>query len=461
MSAAWHITAQYLERNNPATATPVNPYRRILMGSNRFCDLLIIGSGPSGILAALGARQADPDLEVVVLDPDEGSRHRIGEALLTGTAMTLADAGIADRVAGAGFHKKIGAAYLWGETGDPWYVNYPEGDETYPESFTHNGRRHSIHVPRHEFDPLLVACAKESGIQIVPERATDLKLSGDKILSVTTGSGSRILAKRYLDCTGQGSFIGRRLTKREAVGQARIARYFYAANVDWTKAEAAGYDKHRTNILSGPNGWLWVIDLGEAGGGLTSIGFVSTPDIIKHLTFEGAETAFPQISCFGDILQAPKTFDGKPLKNFYGHPDYSFVCSRLNGPNWALSGDAALFIDPILSQGVTLACHYGFMRGRAAAAEINGAQDRQSAVTEHYRREASVMRDVVGKWYDNNRCVSDWHLKSIMHTQKITGETIPGDDAFRWITNLENLRGEYDPYPECERSRINQQLGVD
>ncbi|WP_196223225.1 NAD(P)/FAD-dependent oxidoreductase [Roseibium sp. RKSG952] len=430
------------------------------MTKNTSCDLLIIGSGPSGLLAALGALRADPDLDVVILDPEEGRRHRIGEALLTGTVMTLHDAGISDEIAAAGFHHKIGAAYLWGKTRNPWYVNYLEGEGDYPKSFIHDGRRHSIHVPRHEFDPLLADCARRQGIRILPERATDLKYRDDSILCVVTSSGTRFSAKRYLDCTGQGSFIGRRLARREPVGQARIARYFYASNVDWAKAEAAGYDRHRTNILSGANGWIWVIDLGEAGNGLTSMGFVSTPDIIKHLDFRNAERTFPQLSSFGDVLREPKTFDGKSLKAFYGHPDYSFVCSRLNGANWALSGDAALFIDPILSQGVTLACHYGFLRGRAAAAEINGSEDRQTGVTDHYRREASVMRDVVGKWYDNNKSIDGWHMMSVMHAKKITGDTLSGDNAFRWITNLENLRGEYDPYPECERALIDRNLGL-
>lgn len=430
------------------------------MPNSVFCDLLIIGAGPSGLLAALGAVQADADLDVVVIDPEEGRRHRIGEALLTGTVMTLDDAGIANEIAAAGFHRKIGAAYLWGETSEPWYVNYPEGGNDYPSSFIHDGKRHSIHVPRHVFDPLLAECARSKGIRIVPERASELKVHDDGIICVISDSGTRYSARRYIDCTGQGSFIGRRMTQRNPVGQARIARYFYTGDVDWAKAEAAGYDKHRTNILSGPNGWVWVIDLGDAGGGLTSIGFVSTPDIIKNLDFQSAKSGFPQLTHFGDVLERPKTFDGKPLAKFYGHPDYSFACSRLNGSNWSLSGDSALFIDPILSQGVTLACHYGFLRGRAAAAEINGASDRQSGVTEHYRREASVMRDVVGKWYDNNRSIEGWHMKSVMHAQNIAGETLPEEDAFRWITNLENLRGEYDPYPECERAQINQKLGV-
>jgi hypothetical protein len=119
-----------------------------------------------------------------------------------------------------------------------------------------------------------------------------------------------------------------------------------------------------------------------------------------------------------------------------------------------------MFIDPILSQGVTLAVHYGFNRGMAAASELQGDEGAQAQVTEHYRREGSILRLVVGEWYSNNRAVGDWRMKSVMLSKDMYGEELDEAAAFRWITNLENLRHDYDPYPEEERKGIWRHLGV-
>jgi len=429
-------------------------------------DIAIVGGGPSGCLAAAGALMSDPALSVVIVEPAKGPRHRIGEALLTGTVMTLADAGLADEVANAGFHRKDGAAYVWGEGREPWYVNYPGDGENYPASFKSPQGRHAIHVPRHEYDRMLAGLVEARGVRFARTQATGAEVAesneGPVVRHIDLADGTRLYAREFIDCSGQSSFLGRRLTKRLPVGGARIARYAYTASINWERATEAGFSIHRTNIVSGKNGWFWAIHLGDAGGGLTSFGFVSTPEILSKIDFGNCSEAFPETCWFG-FKQAkgypePKTFDGKQADRFYGHPDYSQACEKLDGPNWSLAGDAALFIDPILSQGVTLASHYGFLRGKAAAARLAGYEDSQETVTLHYRREGAVMRDVVGMWYDHNRSVEDWKLATVTKAKEY-GEELAPDDAFRWITNLENIRDEYDPYPEEERRKLWNRLG--
>ena len=66
----------------------------------------------------------------------------------------------------------------------------------------------------------------------------------------------------------------------------RVAKYGYFDNVNWERAINNGFDPHRTNIMSDANGWNWVIHLGEKGKNLTSIGFVTTPDIANKLNFQ-------------------------------------------------------------------------------------------------------------------------------------------------------------------------------
>lgn len=431
-------------------------------------DVLVIGGGPAGSMAAAGVLKGNPNAHVGIVDPDIDNNHRIGEALLTGTIMSLQDAGLDKVVSDAGFHRKIGAAYLWGETRDPWYVNYPiTSGDGYSEYFKDaGGQRQSVHVARDVFDPLIRREIERRGAVLVRSKLRGVKTvdtaAGVAVVSITTDAGDVLTAKRYVDASGHSHALGRHLTKRVAVGQARIARYAYTRAIDWGKAALKGYDIHRTNIVSNAHGWFWAIHLGDAGRGLTSLGFVSTPDILSKITFENCTDLLPELSDFGfkNGYLDPRTFDDRPAKGFYGHPDYSFACENLDGVNWSLSGDAAMFIDPILSQGVTLAVHYGFTRGLAAARELAGQEGAQKQVTEHYRREGSILRLVVGEWYSNNRAVDDWRLKSVMLSKDIYGEDLGPAAAFRWITNLENLRHDYDPYPEEERRSIRANLGI-
>lgn len=79
-----------------------------------FVDLCIIGAGPAGVMAALSAKKENPSASVLIVEASEEVAYRIGEALLTGTVISMAEVGIASEIASLGFHKKIGAAYVWG-----------------------------------------------------------------------------------------------------------------------------------------------------------------------------------------------------------------------------------------------------------------------------------------------------------------------------------------------------------
>jgi Dehydrogenases (flavoproteins) len=431
-------------------------------------DVLVIGGGPAGAMAAAGVLKAMPNACVGIIDPDLDNNHRIGEALLTGTIMSLQDAGLDKIVADAGFHRKIGASYVWGQHRNPWYVNYPKtGEDGYSTHFKDSdGNRQSIHVARDVFDPLIRREVANRGAVLIRSKLRSVRAvdtpRGPAVVSVTTDDGCVLMAKRYIDASGHAHALGRHVTKRTPVGAPRIARYAYTSSIDWGKAERKGFDIHRTNIISNSNGWFWAIHLGEAGRGLTSLGFVSTPDVLAKITLDNCTDLFPELADFGfrKGYLNPRTFDDKPTTSFYGHPDYSFACEQLHGANWSLAGDAAMFIDPILSQGVTLAVHYGFSRGAAAAAELDGNEDAQVQVTENYRREGSILRLVVGEWYSNNQAVGDWRMKSVILAKDIYGQDFNEAEGFRWITNLENLRHDYDPYPESERRNILRNLGA-
>ena len=282
------------------------------------------------------------------------------------------------------------------------------------------------------------------------------------MVSATLNTGCRVTGKYWIDASGQNAVLASKVTQRNPVGAKRVATFAYLDNLDWNCAHDNGLHINRTNIISSKMGWIWAIHLGEAGCNLTSLGFVTSPADAKHLRFDNIHEYFPELALFGiqDGLKNPRTPFGEPTDKWQYHPEYSHACKQLHGDNWAAVGDAALFLDPILSQGVTLACHYGLLRGRAAVAYLAGNTEAQSIVTGFYRREAAVLHQVVSEWYGNNRSVSDWKLSSVVAGVDHFGRKMDADEAFRWVTNIENVRSEYGPYPAVEQNKINQHLGV-
>lgn len=429
-------------------------------------DIVVIGAGPAGCMAAIGALNENPQLKVAIIDKNDIAGHRIGEALLTGTVMTFKEAGIEKEIASMGYHRKIGATYVWGKTREPWYVNYPGIVDGYPEEFMFEGKRCAIHVPRHVFDQQLREICLKKGAEFIFSEAKNINHTEMKaIKSIELANGEKIFGMYFIDSTGQLAFLGRRLSERKQVPWSpRVAKYTYFDNLDWNMAKDNGFDIHRTNIVSDSNGWNWIIHLGEKGNNLTSVGFVSTPDVVQKLTFQNCTDYFPELKKFGVLkgLHGAKDVYGNLLSEdkFYGHPDYSYKTTDLDGQNWALAGDAALFLDPILSQGVTLAVHYGFMRGRAAVHYLNGdGGDFQRNISKNYINESEILKVVVGEWYANNKAVENWRWKAQEISKHLEAfEKRDPIEAFRFITNLENLRNEYDPYPEEVRIQIFDQL---
>jgi hypothetical protein len=93
--------------------------------------------------------------------------------------------------------------------------------------------------------------------------------------------------------------------------------------------------------------------------------------------------------------------------------DWSYTCRQMSGPNWAIAGDAAGFVDPILSSGVMLAHELG----QKAAYTLNSAFRANSDeevrsywqfYEETYRTYLKAYRDMASFWYNNNFSMESW-----------------------------------------------------
>lgn len=427
-------------------------------------QIVIIGGGPAGCAAAISALNQGAD-DVVIIEKEPYGRHRIGEILLTQTILELKELGIADEISQYAekyqWGKKYAAAYVHGKDRTPWKVqnNHPlassEDQAHIPRSFVDKDTLlwYTLMVRRHEFDEALREIAQKRGVHIIHGSVKNINIIAqeDKETSTIssieveelTGKTYRINAQFFIDATGQQALIPRKLNQRNILEDWGLqARYSYFEGVDFDNAKKHGLFENGANILSYEDGWVWIANLGR---GLTSAGIVSKVWDKGQNNFWNKFKNLPEYHIFGFDKAIVKTYKGEEAKpdNFYAHPNYRFRSDVMRGRNWACCGDAAMFLDPLLSQGVTLAICFGKQLGKLAYLITNEGLDSVSSLKEYehsYISEMEVLNKVVSQWYQDDFTFDKNWKTAAQKISNIFGRDIGEDvESFRWISNLENI----------------------
>jgi len=107
-------------------------------------DILIIGAGPSGTMAASMIRQAG--LNAIIIEKEQFPRYVIGESLLPRCMNLLDEGGFLKAVEKQNFQKKYGAVFI--RNGNVCEFNFNE-------QYTQGCWTWTWQVPRDEFDKVL------------------------------------------------------------------------------------------------------------------------------------------------------------------------------------------------------------------------------------------------------------------------------------------------------------------
>jgi len=117
-------------------------------------DVLVIGAGPAGTVAASIIKKAG--FSVKIVEKMKFPRFVIGESLLPRCMEALEEAGFLDAVKAKGFQEKFGAKFV---------KNGKVCDYFFADQFT-PGWTWTWQVPRGEFDKTLADCCEKMDIPV-------------------------------------------------------------------------------------------------------------------------------------------------------------------------------------------------------------------------------------------------------------------------------------------------------
>jgi flavin-dependent dehydrogenase/CRP-like cAMP-binding protein len=387
---------------------------RIAVGAEsveRDYDVVVIGAGPHGLAYATWIKQDRPETRIAIVEKRQAPGFKIGESTLGPVIRAWMSLGIPLPAMRRLFNNKLGLHFWW--TGEQTDDVHAHVDQVVEETYQ---------VERRVLELLMMNVARRAGIDIF--RGTRVLIDESRIegqpkeivCENADGDVLRLRARVVCDASGPAAAIGRHLGVRRKNRAFNTNAYFgyFRKRSD---VDLATWDVAATRHLCFPEGWAWFIELAsweqapdqnldslidhllDIGSGdesayptrielakqfgcaleqfPVSIGVVPRTDIdtAAELPLEqrfqhyvDRYPAFKRIMDTHEQIEAP--YEGHP--SFTAYTDLVQYSDRYAGDGWLLIGDAAYFVNPLYSPGMT----YGHSLASFAARETVGALER-------------------------------------------------------------------------------------
>jgi len=349
-------------------------------------DVLVIGAGPAGTVAASIVNKAG--FKVKIIEKQKFPRFVIGESLLPRCMEALAEAGFVDALKEKGFQEKSGAKFV---------KNGKICDYYFADQFT-AGWNWTWQVPRAEFDKTLADTVEKMGVPICYETTvTAIIFNGSD--SVTTiedlnGNKTEIEARFIIDGSGYGRVIPRLFNLDKPSNLApRKALFVHTVDLNRLMDEEPN---RITIIVHKPGVWVWVIPFSN---GVTSVGFVGNPDFFSEYEGDNEKILRELIAAQPHLADRLKdvdfVFDPRVLDS------WSTTTDQFYGDGFVLTGNVTEFLDPIFSSGVTLATVSSQKAANLVIRKLKGEEvDWEEEYTKYLLQGINTFRSYVMAWYE-------------------------------------------------------------
>jgi len=350
-------------------------------------DVIIIGGGPAG--AVLGSYLSLAGISNTIVEKAMHPRPHVGESLVTSTTRVFKDIGFLETMETEGFTRKYGASWHPTRKRGAFDIEFAE----YPQRGI--DQDYTYHVDRGKFDHLLLQHAKKLGSKVVQGVEVREVLFNDQdeacgVRILVDGVSVELPSKMVVDASGRNTVLGqqRRLRVKDPIFN-QFAVYSWFENLD--RGEDKNADYIHIYFLPVERGWCWQIPISDT---VTSVGVVAEAEIFKQSRQRMEEYFFDHVNMSPDLAAAMET--AKPVRDFKSEAEYSYIMSEFVGNNWMLIGDAARFVDPIFSSGVSIACESAKFSSEFITEAFRTGDFSKEAFTPYETR----VRGGVGIWYE-------------------------------------------------------------
>lgn len=404
-------------------------------------DCVVIGGGPAGSTFAALVKKYNPQQQVTVLEQARFPRYHIGESTIPAANNVFRELGVMETLERSSFVKKMGIVFVWGEDRQPWSADYlrlrdlRESDgasdviDVTGQDFRGVIDRlgyldtpvTAFNVVRAEFDQMLLNQARAFGADVREgTRATTiLRNATGQIEGVRwaddRGRSGTILTPFVLDASGLHSLMTQGEREYDP-HMNNFAVYGYLADADWKVTFNGSRQRSTVFICTIDQGWIWYFPIQQD---VMSVGVVTRRDYFQTQLRDTDLESFwwdslrscPEVADL--IKRARLRTDILPNgKRVAASQDWSSWARQSTGAGWAAAGDAAIFVDPILSSGVTLAMQSAH---RAAYTHLTALARPDLAPTALWNAYATYISGEYGAFlkmaryfYGNNKAASSW-----------------------------------------------------
>ncbi len=352
-------------------------------------DVLIIGAGPSGCVAA--AHLINNGISIKVVEKSKFPRFVIGESLLPRCMDHFEETGFMDCLMEQNFEIKSGARFLK----DDIVCNF---DFAKKHS---SGWDYTWQAPRADFDHTLAKEIIKKGVDLSFEHeVTDVKFddNGNSTTYIKNENGEeyKIKAKFIIDSSGYGRVLPRLLDldmPSSLNPNSAIFTHVKEPNrPQGVEGTIITFDVVKDEV------WLWVIPFSN---GNTSIGFVGPTEFIESYKGTNSEKMKEMLKLsdyyYDRLKDLEFVFEPYFIKN------YSKAVKQLYGKGYALTGNSAEFLDPVFSSGVTFATESGLKAAKLITKELKGEKvDWEQDYSTYIMKGVDVFRTYVREWYTGN-----------------------------------------------------------
>jgi flavin-dependent dehydrogenase len=325
-------------------------------------DVLVMGGGATGQLAAAYLRMRFPNLKVAVVEGPHKNRPIVGESFVETTVDFLLELGLGAYLIEK-HYPKYGLTYYF-----KLDIDHPADRTYFVDEAPTVPPLLSFQINRFTFDREVRQRNLENGVQLIDATVVGVTTnSGDGLHTVTVQDPARqkctLRARWLIDATGRNRVLSKLLQLQETVKEQKNVFWFRLMNFNpeilgriraLKKQNRAFVPYFATHHFFGKGNWIWCIPIrSPENQPLISIGITYRKDIYPYGEVRTMQQFLECVAREHEVIIELARSGTVVDTNFYS--SYMWESSQRYSPDrWYIIGDAGDTVDPLYSVGMAM-----------------------------------------------------------------------------------------------------------